>query len=82
MDRSTACPFLYDLIMRHASKPTLSTRLSEISGVANDLRRELGRLRRAPGRDSAVLDMAAFIKSEADAVIVALNAPPLPPRRH
>ena len=82
VDRSTACLFLYDLTMRHASKPTLSTRLSEISGVANDLRRELGRLRRAPARHSAVRDMAAFIKTEADAVIVALNTPPLPARRH
>ena len=61
--------------MAQTSHPTLATRLSDIRDVADDLRRELVRLRRLAGPDSAVRDMAAFIKAEAEAVLMALNKP-------
>jgi hypothetical protein len=56
--------------------------LGDIRDVADDLRRELVRLRRLAGPDSAVHDMAAFIKAEAEAVLMALNKPRPPARRH
>jgi hypothetical protein len=59
----------------------LPTRLREIRDVASDLTRELARLRRVAASARAAHDMAAFIQTEAEAALLALDRPRLPATR-
>ena len=51
---------------------TVASRLSRIKDVADDLTRELVRVRGGATLGLAVRDMAAFIKTEAEAALRAL----------
>ena len=62
--------------MLRRSTPALATRLTEIRDVAHDLAQELARLRHAP--KNGIYDMAAFIKREAEAALLALEKSRLP----
>jgi hypothetical protein len=64
--------------MLRTSKRVLATRLIEIRDVAHDLARELARLRH-PG--NGIHDMAAFIQTEAEAALMALEKSRLPSTR-
>jgi hypothetical protein len=59
--------------MLRTSTPSLVTRLSEIRDVAHDLTLELGRRPYAP--KTAVHEMVAFIKAEAEEALRALASP-------
>jgi len=64
----------YGLFMPLPPPSLLAARLNNIKDVADDLSRELFRVRCHP--TGAIYDMALFIKAEAESALSALKKPP------